>query len=294
MKSNGFSYFVTQGFKYFWSNKVMSIASIGVLASCLFIMSCFCLVSLNLNNNIKDLQNKNEIICFIDEKYDQSQINGVAEKLKAIANVAKIEFISKDQALADYQKQFEGNINVFENLDENPLRNSYSVTFHDISQFDETLQKIETIEGIVKIRSREDIVDGLLSLANTVGTVSFWVMVLLFLSSLFIIVNTIKLARFIYRKQINIMKYIGATDWFIRWPFIVEGGVIGLVAGSLAFFMTWYAYAAVLEHLAIDSFIFAIIPFSSVIQPVLLSMVLGGILIGVLGSAITIRKYLDV
>ena len=294
MKSNGLGYAVSQAFRYFWSNKVMSFASIGVLACCLFIMCSFCLVSLNLNNNIKDLEAENEIVCFIDDSVDEEGIARIGASLQEIDNVADAVFISKEEALQDYTEQFESNAELFSILDENPLRNSYSVTFHSIELFDETLERISGIEGIAKIRSRQDVVDGLLSLGSTVSTVSFWIMALLFLSSLFIIVNTIKLARHAYRKQINIMKYIGATDWFIRWPFIIEGGIIGLFAGALAFFMVWYTYLALLEKIAIDSFLFAILPFSSVFYPVLGALLGGGVFIGVLGSAITIRKYLDV
>lgn len=293
MKGNGIRYFFRQSFRYFWSNKIMSFASVGVLATCLFIMCTFLLVAINLNNNIRGIEEKNEIVCFVDETLDDAGVTAVGERLAALPNVSECVFVPKEEALAEYKEQFGENSSVFDGLDENPLRHSYTVKLENLDQFDETLAQVESTEGVAYVRSSKDVVDGIISLRNVVATVSFWIMVLLLLSSLFIIVNTIKLARFVYRKQINIMKYIGATDWFIRWPFILEGGFIGLLAGGLSFGMVWYAYYALLEKLTVNNFLFSILPFSNFVYLALGILLGGGILIGVLGSAITIRKYLD-
>ncbi len=294
MKSNGIFHSIGQGFRYFWSNKVMSLASIIVLAACLFIMSCFALVSLNLNMLIKDMEDKNEIVAFIDEAYDADAISALEAKLNEIPNISEIVYVSKEQALEEFKQSANDYSAIFDIVDDNPLRNSFKIKFEDLELFDTTLQQVKDTEGIANIRSRADIVDKITSIADIVGNISFWVMLLLFASSLFIIVNTIKLARFTYRKQINIMKYVGATNWFIRWPFIFEGGIIGCFAGAVSFFLTWYAYYALFERMMQSSLMIQLIPFTTLVDKTAILLVAGGALIGIIGSAIAIRRYLDV
>ncbi|MEG2939725.1 MAG: permease-like cell division protein FtsX, partial [Oscillospiraceae bacterium] len=169
MKSNGIVYFFKQSFRYFWSNKVMSFASVGVLATCLFIMCSFMLVSMNLNKNIKGIEDKNEIVCFIDEAQTPEQVAVIGERIKATDNVSESKFVSKAEALASYTSQFDNQADLFSGLDENPLRDSYSVKFENLAKFDVTMSQIEAIEGVSYIRSSRDVVDGIMSLSKVVG-----------------------------------------------------------------------------------------------------------------------------
>ncbi len=296
MRGNAVKYLISEGVKYVWINKVMSVASVGVLATCLFIMGSFWLMTQNVSVNLKMVEDQNEIVVFLSDELDESGVTRVGTRLSALDNVAQTKLTTKDEAMKDFKEKYVNQASLIESLgQENPLRNSYSIKLKDLSFYDETLYQIEGISGIESIRSRSDITDKLVAIGSVLSFLGALVMGLLLVTSLFIIVNTIKLARFVHRKEINIMKYVGATNWFIRWPFIIEGGVLGLIAGVLAFGAQWYIYVYVIETLfSTNNLLISIIPFEELSRGVLTAFLAGGSAIGVIGSAITIRKYLEV
>ncbi|HWP80150.1 MAG TPA: permease-like cell division protein FtsX [Candidatus Acidoferrum sp.] len=290
-------YFISQGCKYFWSNKYVSMAAVGVLAACLFIMGNFWLVYQNVDVNLKLLQDENETVLFLNENLTDDEITGIGKRITAIVNVDKCEFVTKEQAFEDYKEAYSDERDLYADIEEqgvNPLRDYYVVTMKDLELYDETIYQLQQIDGVYRVRMRKDIIDGMQQVAKAIYFVCYWIMGLLFAASLFIIVNTIKIARFVNRRQINIMKFVGATDWFVRWPFIFEGAIIGLTAAAIGFAVEWYAYTYVMEKLATAIKAITIITFQQAFLPLLAAFIVCGLVVGVLGSGISIRKYLDI
>ena len=292
-------YFISQGCKYFWSNKYVSLAAVGVLAACLFIMGNFWLIYQNVDVNLKMLQDENETVMFLDNDLTDEEITQIGLRIIDIENVDadKCKFVTKEQAFEEYKAAYSDEQDLYSDIEMegvNPLRNYYTVSMKNLELYDETVYQLEQIEGVYRMRVRKDIVDGIQQVAKAIYFVCYWIMGLLFVASLFIIVNTIKIARFINRRQINIMKFVGATDWFVRWPFIFEGAIIGILAALIGFSVEWYAYTYVMEQLAAAIKAITIITFAEAFYPLLLAFMGCGLAVGVLGSVISIRKYLDI
>ncbi len=296
MINSNFFYFIGQGIKYFWSNKFVSLAAVGVLAACLFIMGNFWLIYQNVELNIDKMENENETVLFVDDEMEGA-VDSVKAALEIIANIDTITFKSKEEAFIEYKESYSDEQDLLSELEANninPLPNSYTVSMKNIELYDETLYQLEQIEGVSSIRARSDTVEGIMSVANTVYFISYWIMGLLFFASMFIIMNTIKIARFVNRKTINIMKLVGATDWSVRWPFIYEGAIIGLLAAVISFGFEWYAYDYVTENFIETINIVNILPFADVASTLFITFMGAGLSIGVIGSALSIRKYLDI
>ncbi len=286
---------IKQAFRYFTSNKIMSMASVGVLAACLLIIGSLYLVSVNVQANLSAVENENEIVMFIDDDADKSDVDELYEEISSISNIRTVNYFTKDQALESYMEDFEDESELFEELiKNNPLPQYFTVTLNDIELFDETLEKLQQVPQIYKIRSQEQLVDTLVSLGNAVRNVTYWVMAILLLAALFIIINTVRMASFYFRRQINIMKYVGASNSYIRIPFILEGAIIGILAGFIAFVMQSYAYSAIFNGIVADMAFIKVIPYDSLRAMILNVFVLSGTGIGIIGSGFSIGKYLKV
>ena len=298
MKGSNIFYFISQGIKYFRTNKYISLAAVGVLAACLFIVGNFWLIYLNVDLNLQRLEKENQTVLFLDDAVGEDQFAQIEQSILAIGNVSACEFISKEQAFADYKEAYAEEYDLYSELDENginPLRNSFSVTMENIELYEETVYQLSQIEGVARIRKQnQDTLDGMMTVAKSIYFVCYWIMGLLLIASLFIIMNTIKIARFTNRRQISIMKYVGATDWFIRWPFIFEGAIIGLLAAVISHLFVWYTYSNVMVKLGESIKVLEILPFAQVSGQMLLVTCSCGLVVGVLGSAISIRRYFDV
>ncbi len=203
-----------------------------------------------------------------------------------------IEFISKDQAFENYKSNIPDGDAIFEGIEDNPLRDSYSIYLDDLSAMQAVISKLEQIPKIAKIRGRTDISTNLVKLENMLSFVMLWFMIILVGISIFIISNTIKAAMFARRKEINIMKHVGATDWFIRWPFIIEGIIIGIISAIIAFFAQMYIYIYLLEKVFAGINIFTLLPFTYFIPYILYGFFGTGIFIGGMSSLFSIKKYL--
>ena len=272
----------------------MSFASITIIMACLLIMGSFSLVAVNINSLIKDLESQNEIVAFVNEDYSQSQAKALQPKIEAVDNVASAEFVSREQAMknfmADYSKdQMEG-------IDESVFRDRYVIHLTDISLMAQTKTALESVTGVAKVNAHVDYANDMITVRNIVSVVTLVLIVILVIVSFFIMTNTIKLATFSRREEIAIMKMVGATNGFIRLPFVVEGLVLGLMGGVLAFFAEWGLYSLVtgkiMETIA-GNFV-EVVPFASVATPVLLVFLGVGILVGAFGGVNAIRNYLKV
>lgn len=296
MKRHATSYFLTEGVRSIFLHGFMSFAAVGVIVACLLIMGSFSLLAVNIDELIRGLETENEILVYVDETLSDSEARSVGSRISTIENVADRVFVSREEALEDYvSKLGEKDQALMEGYDENNnIRHRYRVFLSDINLVDETVKKIEAISGVAEVRVDMVVARGLISTRRIVETVSITLIIALLIVSLFIISNTIKLATFDRREEIGIMRIVGATKSFIRWPFVVEGFLLGVTASVVAFFLQWILYSwftgSVLGNIAMIE----IISFGDMFLPILLVFLLTGFTVGVGGSLLTIRKFLKV
>lgn len=287
-------YFFKEAFRNITKNSLMSVASVSVLVACLVIVGCFFLISENINVNLSELDQNNEIVAFVDETYSDEQNVEVGERLKEISNVADVIFVSKEQAFEEYKKAFEGNEELFEGLDENPLRNGYRIILRDTGAAAASISEIKSVEGVVNVRARQDVMEKLHVIRNTVAGATLWMAVLLFAIAIFIVSNTIKLGMFSRREEINIMKFVGATDGFIRLPFIIEGVLLGVLGAIISLFIVWYIYQSTFGEISNTLGIIRLIKFGDELPRLVTVFLTAGSSLGIITSTFTIRKYLNV
>lgn len=291
-------YFLQSAFKSIRKNYLMTFASIFVLVACMLIIGSAYLCSANIGALMDDLGENNEIVAYVDEELDESLLSELKDQLESIQYVDSVEFIGKDKALEEYQEQFgeEGSYLSWFYGDENPLRDEFRIHVEErhLSEFEAISQEVSSIEGIANISDSQDVVNMLLSLQKVMDILGFWIMLILALVSWFIVYNTIKLAMYNRRHEINIMKYVGATNGFIRTPFILEGIIIGLCAAAVSFALQWIIYVYLLQPLVADLQFINTLPFAA-LSPVIIAYFGGiGLLVGLIGSAFSINKYLKV
>ncbi len=304
MTFSSFLYLAKQGLVPGKGNRFMSFASIVVLASCLIITGIAILLSTNLNSMVQSMGEENEVIVFLQEDLTQEQIDAFGVALSNLPNVNHEEtvYISKEDALED-QISYMGDMGLLlegYRTENNPFPASYRVKIYELESLQDTTEKISQISGIDYISSPTDIVDVILGVDKTV-TIGGWGLVLvLAMVSMVVISNTIRLTVFARRKEINIMKYVGATNTFIRFPFFVEGFVIGLLASTIAFAIISGAYLLLLDNVNNTALSFlslllpSIVPYMDVAPILLIGFVGGGIIVGVMGSQISVSKHLKV
>lgn len=295
MKRYDTSYFFREGIRGIFLHGFTSFAAIGVISACLIIMGSFVLLAANLNNVIQIAEKENELLVYIDESYSDSDARSVGSRINVLDNVADCKFVDKNDALSEYSEKLGENQELLAGFQQNnPLRHRFRVFLRDISLMKETAADIEAIPGVARVSADEDISQGLIAARRVVNTVSVTLIIVLMSVSVFIISNTVKLATFDRREEIAIMRVVGATNAFIRWPFVVEGFLLGSLAGAIAFFLQWglYSYVTdtVLREIA-DTFM---IGFGEMFFPMLLAFLISGFLVGVFGSVLTIRKFLRV
>lgn len=293
MKLSSLGYLLKEGAKNIWSNRTMSFASVGVLVSCLLLTGAAVLFSMNIDSAMESVEGSNSITVYCTQGLPTLKAVQVGEQIKNLDNISECELVPKDQAVEEMLEMLGDNGTVLEGLmgDDNFLPDSYRISMTDLSLYDETVAQITSIEGVEKIIDYSDIANQLTQLDDMVTTVCFWIILLLGVVSLFIISNTIRVALFSRRLEISIMKSVGATNWFVRVPFIVEGVLIGLVSGGLASLILNLAYDRFISSLSILSF-FTPLPLDPYRLRIVLIFLLAGAFFGVLGGLISIGRYL--
>ena len=290
-----FRYLLKEGFRSIWVNRLMSVASIGVLFSCLLLIGAAVLLSLNINEGIISIEQENVIKVFLAD-IDDAGIQSVENQIYAISNVKECEFVSKEEGLRDVLNNMDADTkNFFDYINnDNPLPDSFSVTVKDNAEFNETVRDIEKITNVIRTHSRNDLSNKLVSIRQILTLAGMAIIIILFVISLFIISNTIKLTMYSRKLEINIMKAVGATDKFVRTPFLMEGIILGITSGLLAIGTLYYLYEAAIAYIDIDVFgeSFAFVQFSDFAVWMGLAFIIIGVLAGVFGSTISIRKYL--
>ena len=299
MKHSIFGYLLGEGFRNVFHNKKSSGASLAIMCATMLIFGLFFMIIENLNNAVATIESQQGMQVFIKEDTTDAQMTKLGEQIKQIDGVNTVRFVSKTEALNDWKEKLKSQQALFATYDEdNPLPNSYIVTLTDLKLNKQVQEEINKLDFVDDITNSNETIDGLVTIANGVKIVSSVILTLLILISIFIISNTIKLTVHARRKEISIMKYVGATDSFIRWPFLVEGVIIGVVAGLLSVGIIFAAYTGVANQLANTSFLqmanWTLLNFSDMFNLILLVYLGLGIGIGVLGSSISMRKYLEV
>lgn len=295
MNKNNFGYLLREGVRGVFLHGFRSFAAICVIVACLIIMGSFCLISHNLNILVTNLESENEILVYVDETYSEAEAKSVGSQINLLANVQRAEFVPRDQALANFVAE-QDDPTIFEGISADTLRDRFEVTLVDNDIMQQTVAEIEGINGVVKTNAHYEIANGFQTVQNVLNLTSFAIIFVLLVVSLFIISNTVKLALYDRREEIAIMRMVGATNGFIRLPFVVEGFFLGIIGAVAAFFLEWGLYDLLAERIAaMDSLqLFVIVPFTSVLSIVLLAYLLTGFLVGVLGSVLSIRKFLQV
>ena len=295
MAKHDFRYFAHEGLSNMFSHGFMSFAAIGITVACLLIMGTFTLVAVNANQLLRDLEQENEILAYVDDSYDETQARALQKKLQSIPNVASAAFISKEEAMEEFKAQYPDEA-LFQDLDPEHLRGRYAIKIADLRQQKQTVEQVKAVEGIAKVNAYEEIAGGFITVRNVATVVCVALIAILFVVSVFIISNTIKLTTFDRREEIAIMRMVGATNGFIRWPFVYEGFLFGILGAAVAFLLQWGLYEAVARGVANNDTLqlSSIIPFTEMWEPVAVSFAAAGIVIGVGGSLSAIRKFLQV
>lgn len=295
MKLHSLGYLMREGAKSLWKNRTMTVASIGVLLSCLFLMGLAGLLSMNLSDMMKSVEGKNTIVVYLAKNIPTLKSIQLGERLDEIDNISTCTFVSKQEGLENVIDILGDNGDLLYNLsdDENFLPDGYRVTMKDLNQYTETIQKIESVEGVDTITDYSDIASKLNSMDKLVRYAGIAVVLVLGIISLFIISNTIKVTMFSRRAEMSIMKSVGATNSFVRVPFIVEGVIIGIVAGAASATLLYFIYQKVIDSLnAIVPYMGGGIDIKPVIVLIFAAYITVGALFGVLGCGISMGKYL--
>ena len=286
-------YLLKEGVKNIWSNRTMSFASVGVLVSCLLLTGAAVLFSMNVDVAMKSLEGNNSKTVYLQEGLPTLTSLRVGQEIKQLDNIEECEFVSKQDAVQNMLDMLGDDGTVLEGLlgDENFLPDAFRISMKDLNLYDETAAQIEAINGVDEIIDYSDIAEQLTSLDNLVTSVGFWIVLILSLVSLFIISNTIRVTMFSRRLEISIMKSVGATNWFVRVPFIVEGVIIGLLSGGVASGLLVLVYNKLVSSIASIP-LFSPVDIGPITWRITLIFMLAGALFGALGGLITLGKYL--
>ena len=288
-------YYVSEGFHSIFTHGFMSFAAVCMTVACLLIMGSFSLLAVNVEHMLGDLEAENEMLAYIDDSYTEEQARALETKLEQVANVSDAIFVSKEEALEDYLEGRADN-ELLESLPAEVLRDRYRIRIDDIEEMSATKAALEQVTGVANVRAAVEIAQGFDMVRNIVTGVAVVLIAMLLLISLFIISNTIKLAFFYRKEEIAIMKMCGATNGFIRWPFVVEGMILGLSGALLAFFLQWGIYELVAKFVLQSNglSLVTMLSYTSMVSTILPIFCGTGLLIGVGGSLLAIRKFLQV
>ena len=296
MRINNLGYLLKEGIRSIFLRGFMSFAAVCVTVACLLIVGSFSILVYNVNLMVEDLNKTNEVLVYVDETFSDADAKSVGTKINRLANIHQSKFVSREQALKDFIADHEDEAESFSGLVADDLRHRFVVTLEDNNLMEQTLEQLDQIPGVVKITASLEMAQGFATLQSVLQIASMAVISVLLVVSLLIISNTVKLAMYDRRDEIAIMKMVGATNGFIRLPFVVEGFALGMMGAAIAFCLEWVMYdALVLKLEAIDTLkLFAFVPFDELLIPMVATFVFAGLFVGIVGSWTSIRKFMDV
>ena len=296
MKINNLGYLLKEGIRDIFRHGFMSFAAVCVTVACLLIVGSFTCVVYNINIMVEDLNKTNEILVLIDDQLSDAEAKSVGTKLNSIENVHQIRFVSREEALANFRADHQED-EAFDGVQASDLRHRVVVVLEDNTLMKETDEEIKTLPGVAKTNAAYELAEGFSTIQSVMHIVSIAVIAVLLVVSLLIISNTVKLAMSDRKDEIAIMKMVGATNGFIRLPFVVEGFTLGVLGAAMAFGLQWLMYDALLDRIAMEDTLQLfgnLVPFKELLLPMIATFAAAGVFVGVVGSWTSIRKFMDV
>ena len=295
MKINNIGYLLKEGVRGIFLHGFMSFAAVCITVACLIIVGSFSILAYNLDVMVNDLNQTSEILVYIDSDLSDAEARSIGTKINALSNVLQATFISREEALESFVKDHNGD-SAFNGVQASDLRHRYEVTLEDNTLMDQTDAQLQQIPGVAKTNAAYELAQGFTTIQQVLHIVSIAMIAVLLVISLLIISNTVKLAMYDRRDEIFIMKMVGATNGFIRLPFIVEGFTLGMIGAVLAFGLEWVAYDALVQKIShVDALkLFTFVPFENLLVPMLIVFGAAGLFVGIVGSWTSIRKFMDV
>lgn len=297
MTASSLRYLFKEGIRNTWTNRMMSIASICVLMSCLVLIGCASMIFLNIESLLGRIEEENVVMVYIEDGTTKADITAMGETIKAIDNVKGIEFVAKETAweeqlatMEEAQREFFTEIS-----SDIPLPDAYKVTVDDLSYFDSTIDQIKQLDHIDTIRENKDLAKKLVTIRHGIEVIAIVIIAVLLAISVFIIQNTIKLTVYSRRLEISIMKSVGATNSFVRLPFVVEGMILGIISGVVSLGVVWAFYEFAINQFRdlLISLGLEALKFADYALPMLGAFVLIGIITGVGGALLSMGRYLN-
>ncbi len=292
MKGASLKYLTKEGFRNVWVNRLMSLASITVLMACLVIIGLGSMIYFNINALLDNIESQNVVMVYVQDGVSDEDTTRMGNEIKVMNNIEECIFVPKEDAFAAQLESMGEDAVLLEGLDENPLPDAYKVVVKDLTMFDQTVSELKSMQNVENVRENSDLADKLVSVRKAVTIVIAGMVALLFIVSLFIISNTIRITMFSRKLEISIMKAVGATNWFIRWPFMIEGMVIGVSSSLVSFALLAGLYQGMIYVFKNMLAIFTPVAFGAYAGWILLIFMGIGIFTGSFGSLISMGKYL--
>lgn len=295
MKINNIGYLTKEGIRSIFLHGLMSFASVCVTVACLIIVGSFSTLMYNLNIMVEDLNQTNEVLAYVDEALTDAEAKSVGTKINMISNIQQATYVPREEALQSFVDDH-GADDAFQGLDPANFRHRFVVVLEDNALMDETVEMLKQVPGVVKVDAEYELAEGFTTISKVLHLASFAVIAVLLVVSLLIISNTVKLAMYDRKDEIAIMKMVGATNGFIRFPFVVEGFLLGIIGAAIAFGLEWAMYDTMVAKIAqVDALgLFTFVPFVDLLVPMVFTFAAAGLFVGIVGSLTAISKFLDV
>lgn len=288
-------YFFSETFKSLRRNRLLSIATLSTVAICILILGAAVLLTINASNFMNRLESDLEMVVYLEDSLDRAQLADIGKEIKGLPGVKSVQFISKDKALDKLQSKFaDKKYDLKQTVGDNPLPNSFEVKAENPKDVAKIAKQIFKLEGVYKVNYGQGLVERLFQITRWVRIVSIVVIVMLALGSVFLIATTIRLAIFSRRKEIYLMKLIGATDWFVRWPFFIEGILLGSLGALLAIMLLAMGYGSLVGNMQTAIFFIPLVHDQGVLLQIYLALFATGAVLGSLGTFISLNRFLDV
>jgi cell division transport system permease protein len=294
MLKNAF-YFFREAFKSMSRNRILSIATISTVAICILILGMAALMIINAGTFMQRLESDVEIVAYLDNSLSKDQMADIKTDIKNLGGVKSIVFVSKTEALKRLEKKFgEDKYDLGETLSKNPLPNTYEIKAQDPRHVPRLANSVKQMKGIDKVNYGQGIIERLFKVTNWIRITGIILIILLALGAVFLIATTIRLAIFARRKEIYLMKLIGATDWFIRWPFYIEGILLGALGGLISILVLSFGYSSLLEKMGKALFFIPLVSSTSLLSNLYLTLVVTAAFLGIVGTSISLRRFMNV
>ncbi len=297
MTASSLRYLTKEGFRNVWTNRMMSLASICVLMCCLVLIGSAAMMFVNIDSLLSRIEEENVVMVYVTDETTGDALTQMENEIRAIDNIKEVEFVSKEDAWAEQLETMEeAQAKFFKEVSSDiPLPNAYKVTIENLDYFDDTVSSLKSLDNIDTIRENKDLAEKLVTIRQGISIIAIVIVAVLFAISLFIISNTIRLTVYSRRLEISIMKSVGATNGFVRFPFIIEGIILGVISGAVSLGIVWGVYEFAIKQFSslLLSLNLKAIPFADYALPMLGIFVAIGVVCGVGGSLVTMSKYLN-